>query len=426
MAADGDIEARDHLILCLARNVGKIAGCMVTHRFPMLNGDGWLEAVHEIIGCGNLGLIDAPSKITLSRGSRLSTVAHQWIRKYAHDGLASLVSVIHYPERKRTLAKFTSQLVVSDGDGDNFDAFDAVGNPTNPDLKLGYLQRQVGKRLYPWHDWGDDWQLLGVNGRFEVRGGVTLDVQAERPSRPLPSGCYDLDPRPAFLNEWVRFLLEGQTYFGKQDPVDLQADICLLDNRHGTYCSKQPYTKPRVIEPEVVSLVEHVCTEMRYARENWHDAVPKRRQLDAYRDYDECGNRVDKVTLVSVPRHPIDYAAHTADGKPPNNWNTDQHWRTTYPIALDYQRRFTSREHDYFALLYGKFGLPPKPYPKSQPTNCRAPKKKDSPMSNIYAHCLYLARQARNSTKENQHATRSADWWTWADRAWQRCGLGYA
>jgi hypothetical protein len=31
----GDIDARDHLILCLAGNVGKIAGRMVTRRFPM-------------------------------------------------------------------------------------------------------------------------------------------------------------------------------------------------------------------------------------------------------------------------------------------------------------------------------------------------------------------------------------------------------
>jgi DNA-directed RNA polymerase sigma subunit (sigma70/sigma32) len=70
-----DIEARNHLILCLARITGPIAGRAVARRFPMLNGDGWLEAVHEIIGWGNLGLVDAPSKVTLSRGYRLSTVA---------------------------------------------------------------------------------------------------------------------------------------------------------------------------------------------------------------------------------------------------------------------------------------------------------------------------------------------------------------
>ena len=101
------IEARNHLVVSLARIAGPIAGRMVTRRFPKLNGDGWLEAVHEIIGWGNLGLIDAPSKITLSRGNRLSTVANQWIRKHAHDGLASLTSVVYYPERKRKLSCLT-------------------------------------------------------------------------------------------------------------------------------------------------------------------------------------------------------------------------------------------------------------------------------------------------------------------------------
>jgi hypothetical protein len=160
---------------------------MVTRRFPKLNGDGWLEAVHEIIGWGNLGLIDAPSKITLSRGNRLSTVANQWIRKHAHDGLASLTSVVYYPERKRKLAKFDSQLAIASPDEDeDFEAFDSFGNPTGPELKLGYLQRQVGKRLFPWHDWATYWELLGVAGRFELPGGVSLEVQDsghhERPS----------------------------------------------------------------------------------------------------------------------------------------------------------------------------------------------------------------------------------------------------
>jgi hypothetical protein len=37
------------------------------------------------------------------------------------------------------------------------------------------------------------------------------------------------------------------------------------------------------------------------------------------------------------------------------------------PIAFDdsHRPKFTSREHDYLALLYGKFGLPPKPYPRT-------------------------------------------------------------
>ena len=54
-----------------------------------------------LIGWGNLGLIEAPSKVTLSRGFRLSTVANQWMRKHIYDGLASLVGVVYYPERKQ-------------------------------------------------------------------------------------------------------------------------------------------------------------------------------------------------------------------------------------------------------------------------------------------------------------------------------------
>jgi hypothetical protein len=179
---DGDYEARDLLVISLARNVGKIAGRMVTRRFPMLNGDGWHEVVHDMIACGNLGLIDAPSKITLSRGHRLSTVVDKWVRKYLYDGLASLTSAVDYPERKRKLAKFDDQIVTTAPHEDKeIEAFDAFGNPTNPELKLGYLQRQVGKREFPWHDWGT-YQLDGTcwpdqtdpwaHGRFEVKGGV--------------------------------------------------------------------------------------------------------------------------------------------------------------------------------------------------------------------------------------------------------------
>jgi hypothetical protein len=36
----GDIEARNHLILCLARNVGKIAGRVVARRFPTMATGG--------------------------------------------------------------------------------------------------------------------------------------------------------------------------------------------------------------------------------------------------------------------------------------------------------------------------------------------------------------------------------------------------
>ena len=185
----------------------------------MLNGDGWHKAVHEIIGWGNLGLVDAPSKITPSRGFRLSTIANQWIRKHAHDGLASLTSVIYYPERKRSLAKFDSQLASkSPGEDADFEAFDSFGNPTNPELKLGYLQREVGKRLFPWHDWGAGWKCLkGVTGRFEIKGGISLDIPKRERDRQLPSGSYLRDPIPAFLNEWVHYLLEGQTYFGARE-----------------------------------------------------------------------------------------------------------------------------------------------------------------------------------------------------------------
>ncbi len=279
----------------------------------------------------------------------------------------------------------------------------SFGNPTNPELKLGYLQRHVGKRLYPWHDWGDDWRLLkGVTGRFEVRGGVTLDVPRDRRECPLPSGHYLRDPIPAFLEEWVRFLFEGQTYFGKRDAAELPTDICPLDNRQGSYSSWQRYAAPKRISSEVIRLVEHVCTDMRRVGENWHDAVPDRSQLDAYRHWNEKGERVDKLRRFCVPRHPLEYVAHVADGKPPKSWHINRHWHTTYPIAFDDMRRekFTARGHDYFALLYGKFGLPPKPYPEAQPTKCRAPKRKDDRKSNIYADCLYLARQARNTRKE--------------------------
>jgi hypothetical protein len=109
------------------------------------------------------------------------------------------VSVIYYPERKRNLAKFDSQFASKspDGDGD-FEAFDSFGNPTNPELKLGYLQREVGKSLFPWRDWGAYWQLLEVTGRFEIPGGVTLDVPKREHDRQLPSGCYARDPIPHF------------------------------------------------------------------------------------------------------------------------------------------------------------------------------------------------------------------------------------
>jgi hypothetical protein len=460
VATTGDIEARNHLIVSLARNVGKIAGLMVTRRFPLLNGDGWLEAVHEIIGCGNLGLVDAPSKITLSRGNRLSTVVNQWARKYAHDGLASLVSVIYYPERKRNLAQFDSQLAAkSPGEDEDFEAFDSFGDPTNPELKLGYLQRQVGKRLYPWHDWGtykldarcgDPWTDTidpRADGRFDVQGGVSSDVQDsshhERPSLldwPIPRDDSYWRIVPAtrttakraewiFLNEWARSLFEGQPHFGTRDagttPVEIHWErnlvaipkrwLCharinswsctwsrpvyggvriwngksfitiepgfawlALSASQGSYSSLQRYAKPKQIAPEVVRLVENVCANR--VRENgWRD-VPERRQLDAYCHWDKYGNRIDKPTWLRqhvrvdgvegrfrlyedekiyggkvyandryalAPKGtclaPVDWLANTADGLPPTNWNTDRHWRTTYPGAVEYLRRANER-----------------------------------------------------------------------------------
>jgi hypothetical protein len=314
---------------------------MVARRFPKLNGDRWHEAVHEIIGWGNIGLVESPSKITITRGFRLSTVVNQWARKHIHDGLASLVSVIHYPERKRNLAKFDSRLAVKSPDEDeDFEAFDSLGNPTNPDLELGYLQRQVGKRLFPWHDWGTCHRLLGLNDRFEFPGRVSDEAQGD--PVPVPDPFEDVEftrgPRiPGTFDGRPIFIAWG-------GPIPLRCpaalpEVCYLEKREGSYCSWQHYSKPRRIPTAIVGLVNHVCTDMRHVREHWHDAVPKRRQLDAYRDWDKYGNRIDKVSRYSVPRRPIDYAAHTGDGLPPKNWHINLHWRTTYPMAVDYLRR---------------------------------------------------------------------------------------
>jgi hypothetical protein len=160
---------------------------MVTRRFPKLNGDGWHEAVHEIIGWGNLGLIEAPSKITLSRGFRLSTVANQWVRKYAYDGIASLVSVIHYPERKRELARFDSQIVTTEPEGDEFEVFDSFGNPTNkrrPPMPLHYYTDPLAK-------------LEFTRGKREFMPRGPRMLQAEQPGEI----CY-LDNRCGRYNSW--------------------------------------------------------------------------------------------------------------------------------------------------------------------------------------------------------------------------------
>jgi hypothetical protein len=386
---DKNYAPRNLLVLSLARNVGKIAGQMVTRRFPMPNGDGWHEAVHEMIACGNLGLIDAPSKITLSRGHRLSTVTNQWVRKYIHDGLASLTSAVDYPERKRKLAKFDEGIVTTaPGEDREFEAFDSFGNPTNPELKLGYLQRQVGKRLYPWHDWGADWQLLGKASRFEVKGGVSDQVQDRRQPDERPWLLVGSDDVTTFLNDWLWHVFEGHDrYFKRRDPIVIET-IPWREFRQGSYNSQQFYEKQEPVEPEAARLIRYI-TDWRY--------VPGRRELDAYRHWDDNGNRLNHPMWVSERIghfDPLDWLAVTADGieppygftkfgepirstrirwlgdnhKHPTGWNTQRHWRTSHPIGLGHEQRrddgqtFTPRHHDYFMLLYGKFGVKAKEF----------------------------------------------------------------
>jgi hypothetical protein len=146
-------------------------------------------------------------------------------------------------------------------------------------------------------------------------------------------------------------------------------DCCYLDNRQGSYNSKQVWAKPRELSRELVALVNHVCTQD--VRDNrWRD-VPERRQLNAYCHWDKYGNRIDKPTWIR--RHvalesinasridkllklktaniaPVDWLAHTADGLPPDNWHITRHWRTTYPIAFDYLRRVRDRSLQRRAL----------------------------------------------------------------------------
>ena len=182
-----------------------------------------------------------------------------------------------------------------------------------------------------------------------------------------------------FLNEWVTWLFkpEPKPWRPSRNPrdryrptnpgnavvaTDVIVDVCLLDNRQGTYCSWQQYAKRKPPSAEVVRLVDHVCTDMRLARENWHDAVPRRRQTDAYRDWDERGNRIDKVGAIacraghSTKRLTRQTDSHLRRG-PQVKWLVRStstplagpptaHWRTTYPFALAYLRRAERRRLD--------------------------------------------------------------------------------
>jgi hypothetical protein len=368
------------------------------------------------------------------------------VRKYLYDGLASLTSAVDYPERKRKLAKFDEGIVTTAPHEDReFEAFDSFGNPTNPELKLGYLQRQVGKRLYPWHDWGTHWRLLGKASRFEVKGGVSDQVQDLRQPDERPWLLVGSDEVTAFLNDWLWHVFEGHDrYFRRRDSATLPVEIrwwgaetflavrkrvrcyaqygkwsCLwwrpVDDtvrirtpdgvtevatewgnallpfplRQGSFDSYQHYAKPKPVDPEAARLIRYVCEQqlrwpldiplnpngiMRWPTDRVYRHIihiPHRRQLDAYRHWDKHGNRVDKVTRLQWQEGEdlqLSYFAHTADAIPPNSWHLKRHWRTTYPIGSDHRHRrddgwtFTPRHHDYFMLLYGKFGVKAKEF----------------------------------------------------------------
>jgi hypothetical protein len=121
------------------------------------------------------------------------------------------------------------------------------------------------------------------------------------------------------------------------------------------------------------ALINFVCADGM----SWQQ-IPRRRQLDAYCDWDEKGNRIDKVKCLRNPtstddkkykrKHllerrksagrgidvaPSNYAAMTADGLPPESWHTNRHFRTTYPVAVQHQRRAAEQPSRWPGLHMG-------------------------------------------------------------------------
>jgi hypothetical protein len=170
----------------------------------------------------------------------------------------------------------------------------------------------------------------------------------------------------------------------------IESEITLqpFNLRQGRFDSYQRYAESKPVEPEAARLIRYVCEQqlhwpldipikpnaiMRWPADRHIIHIPHRRQLDAYRHWDKYGNRVDKAAWLlwgAADDLQCSYFAHTADALPPsdNAWHLKHHWRTSYPIGLGHKQRrddgqtFTPRHHDYFMLLYGKFGEEPKKF----------------------------------------------------------------
>jgi hypothetical protein len=396
---------------------------------PGKPGASLVHLTYELAAFGVLGLIVAENRFQLSQGWAFSTYADHYVKKFIRLYLDELVGIVPrtghmgiaargknaegeewvvYKPRRSVMDLVDAALAgtrphrgKAAGGNSQFDSGtpDDDTSPVDPHLTLGYLQREVSFRHYPWEDWGCGWRQFGVESRFEIKGGVSLDVQPEARDRAYPGGHYYKDPLPKFLDEWFRFLFEGQTYFGERHATVVDVE------EHSSIPPQSPYRQSlwstfgrHRVSAMARRLIEYACAPADYRRDNkWRD-VPERRCLDPYCVWDKHGNRIDTPILLRQGHWVVN-----ADGVVPKDgdgsWHTTRHWRTTHPIGYDHARRprFTSRAHDYFQLLYGKFGVPRK---ADKPPTRKAPKRSRHTRFNIYAECLYRARKRREKTNE--------------------------
>jgi hypothetical protein len=222
------------LIEAHLRIVPDIAGRIAWRRCPYSFGIWANEAkptlshvglVYELTAMGNLGLLIAADRFDRESGWAFSTYANYWIKKLIRLYLEELVSIVprNDPERRAMdvfnaaierrrqyrgkaaggMAAFDSGITIP-GPKPGDKEIEVVGTEgiTNPE-RLDYLQRRVGKWLFPWEDTGAHFKpRLALKGHSNS-GGRAYDTPAEAEVYELEEVGEYADPGvPVTLNDF--------------------------------------------------------------------------------------------------------------------------------------------------------------------------------------------------------------------------------
>jgi hypothetical protein len=302
---------RDELIERHLRILGPIAGQIAWKRCPKSFGI-WVKEcqanlshvglVHELAAFGVFGLVIAADRYAPNSGRAFSTYANFWIKKFIRLYLEEIVGIVprsghmgdDEPRRSvvdlvdaaleghrlyrgkaaRGMAMFDSGLTIP-GPIPADKEIEVVGSdgPTDP-TRLDYLQRHVGKNLYPWIDMGTysvpRHQLPGHPGGRASAGPTQdeyyelgeLGITGDTGPNIIPAEiCYlDRAPTPARygLKCWHKPVVGEYPRRVMQAPPRLPNTHWIMTDRgwRRGHLNQRPWQKPTCEEEAVCDLTD--------------------------------------------------------------------------------------------------------------------------------------------------------------------------